>query len=60
MYPTIGWEILEWFKRQRLTHIQVTPTGLYGWRGYGECPDPTAVDAGGPNDRRRGIVDAVR
>jgi SAM-dependent methyltransferase len=29
-------EVSVWFERAGLTNILVTPTGLYGWRGYGE------------------------
>jgi len=28
-------DIEEWFKKAGLKDIRVTPTGLYGWRGYG-------------------------
>ncbi len=29
-------ELLGWFKRAGLVNIKISPTGLYGWRGYGE------------------------
>ena len=29
-------ELWGWFKRAGLQHIKISPTGLYGWRAYGE------------------------
>ena len=29
-------EIRQWFENMKMSNIQVSETGLYGWRGYGE------------------------
>lgn len=32
-------EIRKWFENMKMSNIQVSETGLYGWRGYGERDD---------------------
>ncbi len=34
-------QLQQWCERQALTHVQVSPTGLYGWRVYGRRPCET-------------------
>lgn len=31
-----GKDLEQWFERAGLVNVRVSPTGLYGWRGYGE------------------------
>lgn len=47
-------DLAGWAERARLTNVQISPTGLYGWRLYGElAPDGARLGAGGDPARER-------
>ena len=50
-------DLVQWAERAGLVSVRISPTGLYGWRLYGEVP---GAPAGGEGEGRAGTARAAR
>jgi len=52
-------DVERWFREAGLTRIQVSPTGLYGWRGCGQRPVPHANAVPGQPTAQQSSVEST-